>query len=424
MTHYDQVARSSQPRSAANQQRPFQWPIQWTIQWTIQWLPAAAGQHRCPLYSVIFVGLSLLLAGCGGETLPTAGNAPPPADQATAKSSPSESVESAAMSAEAETLRAAGVKLESDAKTGNVLSIDCSTIELNDELADKLATFGQLKKLTIRSSSMSEAGWQALAKLTQLEQLDVRDTPLNNAQLTAAVRGMKKLRALRMSGKSGSTEVDDAGLECLLQCKELKVLAADHLWISQDGLQHLSNCQQLSELYLAGTLVDDQAMEPLAKLPNLKKLRLAKTGVGTPGLETLSQLALEELDISECSQVFDDSLVAVGKITTLKRLNLWRDVISDAGVSHLSTLTNLQWLNLDNTHMGNPGLEHLRGMTKLTFLHLGSTYVTNEGMPLLTPLTALKELKVTRTSVTEEGLKALLAANPKLDVQLKYIDGE
>lgn len=411
MTQNDQTARSSQPRSTANRQ------------WPIQWLPAA-GQHRCPLYSGIIVGLSLLLSGCGGEAPRRAGNAPPAADQATAAAPLSKTVESANLSVEAEAVRAAGGTLETDAKTGGILSVDCSAIELNDELASKLATFGQLKKLTIRASSMSEAGWKALAKLTQLEQLDVRDTPLNNAQLTAAVSGMKKLRALRMSGKSGSTEVDDAGLECLLQCKELKVLAADHLWISQDGLQHLKNCQQLSELYLAGTLVDDPAMELLAKLPNLKKLRLAKTGVGTAGLESLSQLALEELDISECSQVFDDSMVAVGKITTLKRLNLWRDVISDTGVSHLSGLTNLTWLNLDNTHMGNPGLEYLRGMTKLTFLHLGSTYVTNEGMPLLTPLTALKDLKVTRTSVTEEGLKALLAANPKLDVQLKYIEGE
>ncbi len=403
MTQYDQAAHGSQPRSVAN------------CQWPIRFLPAAR-QHQ-HLRHLGIVGLLLLLSGCGGE-------APPSAAPATTASPSSERVESAGPAVEVEALRAAGAELETDAKTGNVLSVDCSAIELDDELAGKLATFGQLKKLTIRSSSMSEAGWQALAKLTQIEQLDVREAPLSSAQLTAAVSGMNKLRALRMSGKSGSTKVEDTGLESLLQCKELKVLAADHLWISQDGLQHLMNCQQLSELYLADTLVDDQAMELLVKLPNLKKLRLAKTGVGTPGLETLSQLALEELDISECRQVFDDSMVAVGKITTLKRLNLWRDVISDAGVSHLSGLTNLTWLNLDNTHMGNPGLEHLRSMTKLTFLHLGSTRVTNEGMPLLTPLTALKDLKVTRTSVTEEGLKPLLEANPSLNVQVKYIEGE
>jgi hypothetical protein len=368
--------------------------------------------------------VALLLAGCSGETAENQGKSLPPNDARTSDEAAAEAVKPQGLSAEAELLQAAGAQLQIDAKTGNVISVDCSPLELNDDLASKLTAIETLKKLTIRASSMTDTGWQALAQLSQMEQLDVRETPLNSGQLTAAVRGMNKLKALRMSGKSGSTEVDDAGLECLLNCPELRVLAADHLWISQDGLQHLKNCQQLSELYLAGTLVDDQAMELVAQLPNLKKLRLAKTSVGTPGLQTLGRLELDDLDISECSQVFDDSLIAVGKMKTLQRLNLWRDVVSDAGVAHLSGLVNMNWLNLDNTHMGNPGLEHLRGMTKLTFLHLGSTYVTNDGMPLLTPLTSLKDLKVTRTSVTEEGLKPLLDANPSLNVQVKYIEGE
>jgi Leucine-rich repeat (LRR) protein len=410
MTQYHHAGCAPQPRSTGNRPIPDR-----TL--------STPAPHRCR-FELAVLALALLLTGCGGETAENQGKSLPPEDGRTIAETSAEAVEPQGLSAEAETLQAAGAQLQIDAKTGNVISVDCSSIELSDDLASKLATIEQLKKLTIRASSMTDTGWQSLAKLSQLEQLDVRDTPLSSGQLTAAVSGMNKLKALRMSGKSGSTEVDDAGLECLLNCPELKVLAADHLWVSQDGLQHLKNCQQLSELYLAGTLVDDQAMELLAQLPNLKKLRLAKTGVGTPGLETLSRLELEDLDISECSQVFDESLVAVGKMKTLKRLNLWRDVISDAGVAHLSGLVNMNWLNLDNTHMGNPGLEHLRGMSKLTFLHLGSTYVTNEGMPLLTPLTALKDLKVTRTSVTEEGLKPLLETNPSLNVQVKYIEGE
>lgn len=410
MTQYYPAVCVPQPRSTGNPTAPRRFL-------------SAPAPHR-GRHELAILALAFLLAGCGGESAENQSKSLPPEDGRTIAEAPLAAVAPQGLSAEAETLQAAGAQLQLDAQTGNAISVDCSPLELNDDLASKLTTIAQLKKLTIRASSMTDAGWQSLAKLSQLEQLDVRETPLNSGQLTAAVSGMSKLRALRMSGKSGSTEVDDQGLQCLLNCPELRVLAADHLWASQDGLQHLKNCQQLSELYLAGTLVDDQAMELLAQLPNLKKLRLAKTAVGTPGLETLSRLELEDLDISECSQVFDDSLVAVGKMKTLKRLNLWRDVISDAGVAHLSGLVNMNWLNLDNTHMGNPGLEHLRGMTKLTFLHLGSTYVTDEGMPLLTPLTGLKDLKVTRTSVTEEGLKPLWEANPSLNVQVKYIEGE
>src|SRR5690606_30216042 len=137
---------------------------------------------------------------------------------------------------------------------------------------------------------------------------------------------------------------------------ELRVLAADHLWIGAEGIKHMSACTELRELYLAGTLVDDEAMAEIAKLPELRKLRIAKTSVGSAGLEAVVQLPLEELDISECSQVLDDALQSVGKIQSLKRLNLWRDSITDAGVAHLSGLVNLTWLNLDNTHIRDAGL--------------------------------------------------------------------
>jgi hypothetical protein len=321
-------------------------------------------------------------------------------------------------------LEEAGIKFSRDERSGQIALVDASGIEIDDALAAQIAGHPSCTKLTITASSMTNVGWTSLAALRSLQQLDLRGCTINNSQLQAAVSGMPELRALRLSGQSGNTSVDDDGLSVLSKCTNLKVFAADELFVSEDGLQHLSNCPQLAELYLKGTLVSDDAMSMIAEMKNLRKLRLAKTKVSTAGLELLSALPLEELDVSECSRVLDDSMVAIGKMVSLKRLNLWRDVVTDDGAAHLKGLINLEWLNLDNTHLRDAGLEHLSNMTKLTFLHIGSTGVSDAGMEKLSPLVALKDLKVTRTSVTEEGAAVVTQAIPGVAVQLKYIEGE
>lgn len=323
----------------------------------------------------------------------------------------------------ADALAAAGAKLEKSS-AGVVTSVDLRGTEATDALAGSLARLARLEKLSMDQSSMTLEGWAQLAKLSDLQQLDLRDCPVNNEQLIAAVSGMSKLRALRMSGKSGQTSVDDTGLAVVSNCPELKALAIDDLWVTTAGIQHLKANTKLVELYAGGTTIDDDAALVLAKLPALKKLRLSRTGIGLSALESLSSLPLEDLDISEASGIDDDSLVALGKIKSLKRLNLWRDTVSDEGVVHLAGLTNLEWLNLDNTHLSDAGLPHLSGLSKLTFLHLGSTGVTDAGMDSLVSLKSLKDLKVTRTAVTDQGVEVVKKAIPGVDVQLKYIEGE
>ncbi len=272
----------------------------------------------------------------------------------------------------------------------------------------------------LRGCTLNETVISELAKLTTLQQLDLRECALSNEQLKAMVKPLVALRALRLSGKGGATSVDDDGMVAIAGCTDLKVLAIDELWVSEVGLKALLGCQQLSELYIAGTTVVDDSMTTVAQFKQLKKLRLAKTQISDAGLKALVGLKLEDLDLSECSQVTDAALEVVAQFPTLKRLNLWRDAVSDIGISKLAGLHQLTWYNLDNTQLTDAGLDHLSGMKELTFLHLGSTGVSDAGMPKLTGLTKLKDLKVTRTSVTEAGAKQLTDQLPGLTVQVKY----
>lgn len=355
--------------------------------------------------------------GCGCAKPPE-----PELEQSTAATSPSEP-QSDDLKRAIETLRSTGAELEQNS-AGQVISLDMGKVEVTDTLATQIALLDQLEKLTIGESAMTTAGWQKLGQLTSLQQLDVRDCPLNNEQIEAIVKDLTKLKALRLNGTSGRTTVDDSGLAGLANCPELKVLAIDGLWVGSQGLEHLKGNLKLIELYASGTTIDDAAAELLAGFPALRKLRLSRTSVGTPGIAALSKLPLEDLDISEASGISDETLETVGHMKFLKRLNLWRDTVSDAGIEHLSGLSELEWLNLDNTQLTDAGLPYLAGLTKLKFLHLGSTPVTDAGMPALVSLKSLKDLKVTRTAVTEAGVDVLKQAIPGIEIQLKYIEGE
>jgi hypothetical protein len=112
-------------------------------------------------------------------------------------------------------------------------------------------------------------------------------------------------------------------------------------------------------------------------------------------------------------------------LTSLRKLNLWRVPITDAGVASLAGLIKLEWLNLDNTQFfSDAGLVHLKDLKQLSFLHLGSTAVTDAGMSQLAGLTSLEDLKVTRTAVTEDGVASLRESLPDTRIQLQYLEGQ
>lgn len=358
--------------------------------------------HYAANFTHVTLGLACvlgLMAGCESKTSSPASSGS--ADSATGSSIPAVTLQEQTdtpkpvIAQSTEALESAGAKLTRDPQK-NVTSID------------------------LRGCKLSESIVKEISSLPSLQQLDLRECELSNTQFAAMVKPLTKLRAVRLSGKGGATTVDDEGLAALAGCTDLRVLAADELWFSEDGLKKLSGCKNLTELYISATLIEDAAMPTVATFKQLKKLRLARSTISSEGLKALADLKIEELDLSECTQINDAAMHDVAKFTSLKRLNLWRDPISDEGCSKLAGLTQLTWYNLDNTQLTDAGLDHLAGMVELTFLHLGSTGVSDAGMTKLLGLTKLKDLKVTRTAVTEAGAKLLSDKIPGLNVQVKY----
>jgi len=359
---------------------------------------------------------------------PAPANAPAPTGAAASSVAAAPSAAAAPASAADPELLAAiersGGRLTRDAQ-GQPAQVDWSGTTIDDAALPQLLRLPALKSVILSGTNITDAGLAALAGHKGIINLDLRDCRITNAGL-AHLEAMPGLRALQLSGKNGACTVDDDGMSRLIGLTNLKVLALDFLWISEQGLERLQPLANLEQLLLAQTLVGDEAVQLLPRqFPKLKKLRLARTQVTGGGLAPLSELPqLEDLDLSECSQVFDDGMEAVGALSTLKRLNLWRVQITDAGVQKLTGLTQLEYLNLDNTQLTDASLSALSGMTRLTFLHLGSTAITDAGLVHLEPLAGLKDLVVTRTPVTEDGARALQTKLPQTRIQTQFAGDE
>lgn len=371
-----------------------------------------------------------LTSGCTGSSTKSQPISIPDSTSSSAESADSKATDAAKVqpsktsdSAVADAIKAAGgeVKTGSD---GSITEVAFRDKAITDSIAAEIGKLKKVSKLSLYASEMTQAGWDALAPLASVQHLDLRNCTVNNAQLLAAATNMTRLRSLRLNGQNGKTTVDDEGLVFLENCAELKVLAVDYLWVSVDTLALLPKPDGLLELYAAKTLADDETLTLIKDWKSLKKLRVANTSLSDTGLSEIEAMPLEELDLSECQQFGDAGMQSVGKLSNLKRLNLWRTPLTDTGVGHLSGLTNLQWLNLDNIALTDSGLKSLSALQKLAFLHLGSTQVTDAGMKYLVDLKSLSDLRITRTAVTEDGVGPVKQAHPGMNVQIKYIAGQ
>ena len=335
-------------------------------------------------------------------------------------------VEKAKAADEAESLKslkATGAKMQID-DDGFVVEVDFRGTQIDDAGLGSLAGLRQLTSVTLAETGITDEGLKILGRIATLKQLDLRHCAISNAGI-AELSGLHDLEDLRLLGTNGATTVDDQGMASVAKLTALKTLALDFLWVSEAGLE------QLASVGPAGTTLPETHADRRRSSGGTASISTAEGIADFPntdfeaGLEHVAKLNdLVDLDLSENAEVYDDGLSHLSAMKQLKRLNLWRVIITNDGVAHLAGLTNLEWLNLDNTHLTDDGLPHLVDMKKLKFLHLGSTSVSNAGLKYLEGLTALEDLKVTRTAVTEEGVEQLQEKLPDTEIQLIYIEGQ
>ena len=115
------------------------------------------------------------------------------------------------------------------------------------------------------------------------------------------------------------------------------------------------------------------------------------------------------------SQVTDETLKHLSRLTSLQVLWLDRTRTTDNGLKLLSRLTNLETLSLGDTAITDNGLKHLSGWTHLRQLSMRNTKITDAGLKHLSGLTNLNLLELDDTEVTGDGVKVLQESLPNCE---------
>ncbi len=100
----------------------------------------------------------------------------------------------------------------------------------------------------------------------------------------------------------------------------------------------------------------------------------------------------------------------------IRHLVLSRTQVSDEGLLHLKKLTSLSGLYISGTQITDAGLVHLKELNKLEELDLSDTQVTDDGLIHLKELTNLAVLTLSGTQVTDDGVEKLQQALPDCEI--------
>lgn len=232
----------------------------------------------------------------------------------------------------------------------------------------------------------------------------LNETEMNDAA-AQYLRNLHSLKVLELKGPIHNQTL--AGFQDFVL---LEKLALRDTQTSGRGLAVFASKPKpyLRELYLANSYgMKDDAIDVIAeKLNKLKRLSLKGLEFTAPHFLKLSTLPLEAF-WAEDSQIHNDSLAALAKMTNMKELYLGNTAIDDSGIAYLKGLTNLEKLNIGQTGVTDKSMPVLLGMQNLKELQIGQSDVTSASLDTISKLNALTHLDIPNTKIGDRNIAEL-----------------
>jgi internalin A len=289
----------------------------------------------------------------------------------------------------------------------NLVEIGLSSSLVHDDLVLHLLALPKIRDVRLAQTPITIAAVRAVAKLSELEQADLAETPVDNAS-AAALLALPRLRMVRLD----QTPIDDAALQGVTPSPALEELYLSRTNIGDTGAQILDAMPKLAALGLGETYVGDATIDRIVHLTKLRTLILSFTKGSRLGLAKLGALTeLERLYI-DATRADDDTIAALAKLRELHVLHLQGDNVSDDSLVTLRDFPYLEELTIGDTGVDNE-IAKVSAWPRLRTLSLLGLAIDDTALDALGKRASLVALDLSFTEITNP---APLAGLPRLKV--------
>jgi Leucine-rich repeat (LRR) protein len=303
--------------------------------------------------------------------------------------------------------------LEHIAGLTNLEELDLEDAPVNDAGLIHLQNLSKLKRLNLLkrspSGKITGAGMVHLKNLKSLEELTIpRGASDAGLEQLAALDSLKKINLW-------GDDITDKSMPVLAQMKSLETLEISSRNITDAGIEKLAQCPRLKSLSLQNTPITEAALSNLSKIKTLTNLSFWDTNINGRGLSFLKELP-KLTDLSFMSENFtEDSTLHLGQVKTLKVLRLQYigfdfDDKTIANLSNLVSLKNLSFV-VQSPHrflFTDAGMAHFGKLKSLEHLYISDcSNITDEGLKHFEGLSSLKQLRLDKSKVTMAGVARL-----------------
>ncbi|WP_417381584.1 protein kinase domain-containing protein [Gimesia sp.] len=151
--------------------------------------------------------------------------------------------------------------------------------------------------------------------------------------------------------------------------------------VTREVMAPLKGLAKLEILRMEDCHVMDDALAPLEGKLTLKTLDLHETGLTNAGLSHVSSLLnLTHISLQKNREITDEGLRALANFKKLSSVNLDRLNITDYGLEFIKHNPRLDWLNIKDTHVSDKSIPHLIKLNRMKDLYLEGSKITDQGI--------------------------------------------
>ncbi len=316
--------------------------------------------------------------------------------------------------------------LESLPNLAKLEDLDLSFTGLSDGSIESIKLLTSIRKLDLSYTDVTDRGIEKLTNLKQLRELNVKCTLVKTPPATL-LRDNRELKIIGLPTKEELANMDDP--EVVSAFSQIgvsiekdgnrNVVTIDAANLKGDPSRmflSIPRLHSLERITLPPQTTDAQ-LAVIGRVKSLKSLELNHAGVTDNAMVHLAALKeLRHLSLAGCNRVSDAGIARLSDLKHLEELYLDKINLTSKGLARLAGLTALRGLSLRDTKIDDAGIGHLGKLKSLFSLELDSTSVSDTGLNSLASLPSLVVLSVFDTRVTKDGIARLRQKAPRIEV--------